>query len=77
MGHRAVARYTMERPPPARTMPRRSSSATPEDPHAHPALVPLAAALGGAETVVIEDGMVPVELTAPAFAAIVEEFLAR
>ena len=47
------------------------------DPHAHPALVPLAAALGGAETVVIEDGMVPLELTAPAFAAIVEEFLAR
>ena len=33
--------------------------------------------MGGAETAVIADGMVPLELTAPAFAAIVEEFLAR
>ena len=75
-GHRAVARYRMEeRLPLVRAEALVVGHAA--DPHAYPALTPLAAAMGGAETAVIADGMVPLELTAPAFAAIVEEFLAR
>ena len=75
-GHLAVARYRMEdRLPLVRAETLVVGHAA--DPHAYPALGPLAAALGGAETAVIEDGMVPLEHTAPAFAAIVEEFLGR
>lgn len=75
-GHRAVARYVMEARIPL-VGPDVLVVGHAADPHAFPAFAPLAAALGGADTAVIDGGMVPLELTAPAFAAIVEEFLAR
>lgn len=73
-GHRAVARYRMEE---------RIDAVTAEvlvvghdaDPYAFGELEPLAAALGGAPTAVVAGGMVPLELEAAAFAAIVGDFL--
>ncbi|MDY7106980.1 MAG: alpha/beta hydrolase [Actinomycetota bacterium] len=73
-GHRAVGRYRMEE---------RIDAVAADvlvvghdaDPYAFGELEPLAAALGGAPTAVVAGGMVPLELRAEAFAAIVERFL--
>lgn len=66
VGHQAVARYEMET-----RLPRIGAKVLvighDADPHAFPAMRPLAQALG-AETATVAGGMVPLELTASAFA---------
>jgi hypothetical protein len=73
-GHRAVATYEMEHRLPL-VEARVVLIGHADDPYAFPELEPLTTALGGAETFVIEGGMVPLEYTAAEFAEIVVSVL--
>ena len=73
-GHRAVAAYRMEDDIGQLRAPT-LVIAHAQDPYAAPEAPRLASALADAQMVTIEDGMVPLEFTAPAFAAYTRDHL--